>query len=191
MFKFKTSKPIAFAFAVTMAACSGTPARKTVIFQAGDKATVDKLNYSVVDTQIFTRLGEDPNVRVPQNRFYVVQLSVFNAGTEDAAIPAMSLVDDSGKTYEELTDGNGVARWLGVIRHVSANQTETGTLVFDAPASHYKMKLTDDTDANDVYIDIPLSFAHEQMSQSSGVPEATDAPLIPAAPAPPADKKKK
>jgi hypothetical protein len=103
----------------------------------------------------------------------------------------MSLVDDSGKTYEELTDGNGVARWLGVIRHVGANQTETGTILFDAPASHYKMKLTDDTDANDVYIDIPLSFAHEQMSQSSGVPEATDAPLIPAAPAPPADKKKK
>jgi hypothetical protein len=163
----------------------------------GDKASVDRLTFSVVDNQVFTRLGTDQNTRLPQNRFYVVDLSVFNSGSSDAAIPAMTLVDDSGKTYDELTDGSGVARWLGVVRHVAANQTETGAVVFDAPASHYKLKLTDDTDPQDVFIDLPLSFVNEQMKKqlSEGTSDSEQAPDIGAAPQavppPPAVQKKK
>src|SRR5271168_3718478 len=102
---------------------------------------------------------------MPQNRFYVVQLSAFNSGSSDASIPAMTLIDDSGKTYEELTDGTGVPRWLGVLRHVAANQTETGAILFDAPANHYKLRLTDDTDADDIFVDLPLTFVNEQMKK--------------------------
>src|SRR5438552_3434438 len=123
--------------ALTLAGCSRTPVRKATIFPTGDKAPVGKLTYSVVDSQILTRLGDDPNARTPQIRFYLVQISVSNGGNDDEAIPAMTLVDDSGKTYDELTDGSGVSRWLGVVRHVAPNQSEEGTLVFDAPASHY------------------------------------------------------
>jgi hypothetical protein len=160
---------------VLLAGCSG-PSRKTTVYPTGDKAPVDKMVYSVVDTQILPRLGEDASIRIPQNRFYVVQLSVSNSGNEDSPIPAMTLIDDSGKTYDELTDGAGVNRWLGVVRHVGANQSETGAIVFDAPASHYKLKLTDETDANDVYIDIPLSFAHEQMTR--GAEDVSDAAAV-------------
>src|SRR5665213_1954978 len=163
---------------LALAACSGAPVRASKTFPTGEKATVGKLVYSVVDTQIFTRLGEEPNPRLPQNRFYVVQVSASNSGNEDASIPAMTLTDDAGKAYEELTDGTGVSRWLGVIRRVGANQTESGNIVFDAPASHYKLKLTDETDASDVYIDIPLSFAHEQMSMGT---EDTAPELLPGA----------
>src|SRR5215469_2512141 len=96
-------------------ACSSAPVRKVITFNAGEKAAVDRLTYGVVDTQIIPRLGDDANSRIPQNRFYVVQISAFNSGNDDASIPPMTLVDDSGKTYEELTDGSGVPRWLGVI----------------------------------------------------------------------------
>jgi len=170
-----------------LASCSSTPVRKSSTYPAGDKATVEKLTYSAIDTQIFPRLGEEPNARNPQNRFYVVRLSVSNSGNEDAPIPAMTLVDDSGKTWEELTDGAGVSGWLGVIRHVSPNQTETGSVVFDAPASHYKLRLTDETDPADVYVDIPLSFAHEQLSHGA---EDTSEVVVPGAAGAGATKKK-
>jgi hypothetical protein len=161
--------------------------RRSATYLAGEKAAVDKLTYSVVDTQIFPRLGEEPNIRTPQNRFYVVQISVSNSGNEDVTIPAMTLIDDSGKTWEELTDGSGVGGWLGVVRHVAPNQTEAGTVVFDAPASHYKLKLTDETDPNDVYVDIPLSFSHEQLSH--GAEDASEVVIPHAAPATTAPKK--
>lgn len=167
-FPYMFLKSIPVLLIVLITGCSSTPTRKSTVFSAGEKATVEHLTYSVVDTQILPRLGDDGNGRIPQNRFYIVQISASNTGNEDSTIPAMALVDDSGKTYEELTDGSGVPRWLGVIRHVAPNQSESGNIVFDAPAAHYKLKLTDETDANDVYIDIPLTFAHEQMSVSGG-----------------------
>jgi Domain of unknown function (DUF4352) len=194
MFKPRRVSLIILPFAVFLTGCSGSPVRKTFTYMVGDKAAVERLTYSVVDNQVFTRLGADPNTRLPQNRFYVVDLSVFNSASSDAAIPAMTLVDDSGKIYDELTDGTGVARWLGVIRHVPANQTETGAVVFDAPASHYKLKLTDDTDASDVYIDLPLSFVNEQMKKQLTEGDDQRAPDIeaeaPARQKPPAAKKK-
>jgi hypothetical protein len=164
-----------------LTACSGSPEeRKSVTYRAGDKASVDKLTYSVVDTQIFPHLGDESNPRTPQNRFYVVQISVSNAGGSDAVIPGMTLTDDSGKVYGELTDGTGVPRWLGVSRRVAANQTEAGSVVFDAPAGHYKLRLTDETDPSDVYVDLPLSFAHEQLQNETGT--TSDPVAIPAAP---------
>ena len=176
-------------------ACSSSTTRKTTVFPAGEKAAVEQLTYSVVDSQILPRLGDEANARTPQNRFYIIQISAFNAGNSDAVIPAMALVDDSGKTYDELTDGSGIPRWLGVIRHIGPNQSESGNIVFDAPAAHYKLKLTDDTDASDVYMDIPLTFAHEQMTldtsagAAAGTPPATAAPAGPPRPAPAGKKK--
>ncbi len=194
MFKRRVFLSVILALAAMFAVCCGSPARRTFTYMNGDKASVDRLTYSVVDNQVFTRLGADPTVRIPQNRFYVVDLSVFNSGTSDAAIPAMTLIDDAGKAYEELPDGTGVARWLGVIRHVAANQTETGTVVFDAPASHYKLRLTDDTDAQDVFIDLPLTFVNEQMKKqvTEGSPDTQQAPdLEPRPQATPVAPKKK
>jgi hypothetical protein len=190
---FRTSLPALLGLLAV--GCSSTPVRKATVYPAGEKATVEHLTYSVVDSQILPRLGDDANGRTPQNRFYIIQISASNSGNEDAPIPAMTLVDDSGKTYDELTDGAGIPRWLGVIRRVPPNQSETGNIVFDAPAAHYKLRLTDETDANDVYMDIPLTFAHEQMTlgdPSAGVP----AGLPPAAgaggsPHPAASTKKK
>jgi hypothetical protein len=153
-------------FAFSLTGCSSTPTRTVKAYQSGEKAEHNKLIYSIVDAQIFTRLGEEPSARSPQNRFYVVQLSVSNSGNKSAPITPMTLVDDTGKVYPELADGTNIPRWLGVVRSVDENQTETGYVVFDAPSAHYKLKLTDDTDDEDVFVDMPLNFLHEQMNQS-------------------------
>ena len=182
-----------------LAGCGSSGGRQTKVYQAGEKATYEKLTYAVIDTQIYPRLGDDPNnPRVPTNRFYAVQLAVSSGNNADVSIPAMTLVGDDGKTYTELADGSGLAHWLGVVRRVAPAQTERGVVLFDAPAAHYKLKLTEELDPEDVFIDLPLNFVHEQLNNESGVgggassEAATASPAESSAPAtaPPATKKK-
>lgn len=171
------------ALAAVATGCSSAPkARETKVFAAGEKAVADHLTYSIVDTEIHTRLGEDPTPRIPQNRFFLVQISVSNSSNEEVAIPSLTLVDDAGKTYNELSDGSGVSHWLGVVRRVRPGLTETGYVAFDAPAVHYKLRLSDETSDSDVYADIPLSFVHEQ-GGSDAPAAATEEPLNMTAPA--------
>ncbi len=154
---------LAIASLLLLAGCSNTPSHQSRTYQPGEKAIVDKLTYSIVDTQIAPRLGEEPNPRLPQNRFFIVQISVSNSANRPLPIGSMTLIDDSGKVYNELADGTGVPRWLGISRSVDPAQTEQGAVLFDAPAVHYKLRLTDDTDKDDVFVDLPLNFMHEQM----------------------------
>jgi hypothetical protein len=168
--------------ALLLALAGCVASRQTRIYQAGEKAAVEHLTYVVIDTQILPHLGDDPaNPRVPQNRFLVVQVSISNSGNATLPIPAMTLVDDGGQTYNELPDGSGVPRWLGMVRKVEPGQTEQGNILFDAPAKHYKLKLTDETDPADVMVDIPLSFVHEQLNDmvvpETGIP--APAPTVP------------
>lgn len=155
-------------------------ARQSKIYPAGEKATVGQLTYAIIDTQFAPHLsGEGALPRIPEHRFLLIQIAVSNGGNADMPIPALSLVDDSGKAYPELPDGGGVQHWLGVVRRVGPGQTERGHVLFDAPASHMKLKLTDDGDESDIFIDVPLSFAHEQM-EGNTLPSA--APATPAVP---------
>lgn len=165
-----------------LVSCSSPePKRVVKVFQSGDKATVHDLTYNIIDTMIQPKLGE----RNPENRFYLIQMAVSNGGNQPVNVPAMSLVDDTGKSYPELADGTGVPNWLGVVRKVDPVNTEKGMVAFDAPAQHYKLRLTDDTDDMDVFVDLPLSFAHESMNDINVPP-----PALPDAPAPaPAPKK--
>ena len=161
-------------FALT--ACNATHVRQTKIYQTGEKAEHNKLTYSVVDAQILPRLGEEPNARIPTSRYFIVQISVSSSNNQASPIPALALVDDAGKVYPELADGTGVGRWLGLIRSVDPAQTEAGQILFDAPAAHYKLRLSEETDEDDVYIDIPLNFMHEQMNNSTATtPDTLDA----------------
>jgi hypothetical protein len=161
---FRLSFSYVLVAGLVLAGCSKAPKHEAKLYGAGEKAEVGSLTYNLVDSQIMQQLGDDPaNPRMPQNRFVVVQVSITNAGREEASIPGMTLVDDGGQSYNELADGTGVQRWLGVLRKVGPAQTETGMIVFDAPAKHYKLKLTDEFADEDVSIDMPLSFIHEQL----------------------------
>jgi hypothetical protein len=148
------------------------------VVPAGEKATIGHLTYNVVDSQILNQLGDPAAPRVPHERFITVQVAVTNSSNVDNPIPAIELLSDSGKTYDELTDGTGVPNWLGIIRHVGAGQTERGDVVFDAPAAHYKLKFSDESTDNEVLADLPLSYTHERMDDVS-IPTA-DLPGLPA-----------
>jgi len=159
-------RPALFAvpcLAMIAAGCSSVSKPSNVLYAAGDKATIGPLAYSVTDTEVAQQLGEEPNLRTPQERFYLIHVSVTNASSDEEPIPTMTLVDDSGHSYTELSDGTGVPNWLGVVRKVGPTQTEQGVVVFDAPSKHYRLRLNDPLDDREIAIDVPLSFVHEQL----------------------------
>jgi hypothetical protein len=179
---------------VGLTGCSSDSSAKleqTHVVAAGEKAPAGHLTYSVLDSQILpqiTEAGDTP--RVPKERFIVVQIAVSNSGNTDANIPGVTLEADSGTTYNELTDGNGVQGFLGVLRHAGPLQTIRGAIVFDAPAAHYRLRFADENDENEILADLPLTYAHEKIN-SADVPAAVlpdlTAPSGPTAPgAPPA-----
>jgi hypothetical protein len=136
------------------------------VVAAGEKASIGHLTYNIVDSQILTQLGDEANPRVPHDRFILVQIAVTNSSNVDNPIPAIELVGDSGKTYDELSDGTGVNNWLGIVRHVGAGQTERGDVAFDAPAAHYRVKFSDEFADAEVLADLPLSYTHEKMDDT-------------------------
>ena len=133
------------------------------VVPAGDKAAAGHLTYNVVDSQILPQLGDEANPRVPHDRFVMVQIAVTNSSNVDNPIPGIELIGDSGKVFDEVTDGTGVTNWLGIVRHVGPGQTERGEVVFDAPAAHYKLKFSDEAGDNEIMADLPLSYSHERM----------------------------
>jgi hypothetical protein len=154
------------AVALLATGCSSVAKKESQIFPAGEKVTVGPLVYSVIDSQVLTQLGDDAaTARTPQSRFYVMTISVSNSSSEDTPVPGLTLVDDAGKEYPEIADGTNVPNWLGIVRKASGAQTEQGNIVFDAPAQHYRLRLTDETDTKELSIDVPLTYVHEQLRE--------------------------
>ena len=158
------------ALVLGLAGCSSDSPDRTEqvrVVQAGEKAPAGHLTYSVLDSQILTQLQlESESPRVPKDRFLVVQLAINNSGNTDANIPGVVLESDSGTTYNELTDGNGVQGFLGVLRHVGPGQTARGAIVFDAPAAHYRLRFADENAENEILADLPLTYAHEKVNNA-------------------------
>jgi hypothetical protein len=160
------------ALAVCLLSCSNvdkTEAPHT--YQLGERATVGHLNYTVFERQWHTEFGSGPDARLPQNRFYLLRISVANKGGSDAIIPKTELVDDSGATYPESDDGEGVQDWIGNTRQVGPSATTQGYLLFDVPPKHYKLKLLGEEEKQTALVDVPLTF-------DSDVPDVTT-PLDP------------
>ena len=167
-----------FLLSLALAGCSSFSAKNApTIYAAGDKATVGSLVYNLTDAERSQQLGDDPaNPRTATARFYLVKVSVSNSGADEQPIPAMSLVDDAGKSYPELSDGTGVANWLGVVRKVGPAQTEQGYVVFDAPTSHYRLRLNDPFEEKEIAIDVPLSFVRDSAKSLIAAPPADSEP---------------
>jgi hypothetical protein len=159
--------------------CSSGAKKESQTFPAGEKVTVGPLVYNVVDNQILTQLGDDATTaRTPRNRFYVMAISVSNSSSEDEPIPGLTLVDDAGKEYPEAADGTNVPNWLGVVRKVGGAQTEHGNILFDAPAQHYRLRLTDEADAREFSIDVPLTYVNEQLKQVPTTSQPENQPIV-------------
>lgn len=130
-------------------------------YPLGEKITVGHLVYSAYETQWLPAIGTGPDARIPQNRFFLVRVSITNSGGEGIAAPNLSILDDSGKSYPELSDGTGIPQWIGYIRQINQADTMQGNLVFDVPPRHYRLRVTDEDGERSALIDLPLEFAPE------------------------------
>lgn len=140
------------------AACTRAIQPESQVRRMGERVQVGSLIYNVFEDQWKAQLGQGADTRVPKDRFFLVRYTVANGGTGDLLVPAMTLVDDSGQTYDELSNGDQVPQWTGYLRHVKPAQTLQGNVVFDAPPKHYRIRVTDENSQNSCDIDIPLHF---------------------------------
>ncbi len=148
----------------SLAACSGCApavAPENKIHQMGERVNAGSLVYNVFDTQWKTELGDGAAARVPKDRFFLVRLSVVNSGSAETMVPTLTLVDDAGQTYTELSNGDQVPSWIGFLRRVRPAETLQGNALFDVPPKHYRLRVSDENDQKSEQIDIPLSFASE------------------------------
>src|SRR5215469_12475713 len=113
----RTFRLVAAALAFCLLSCSSVEkAEAPRTYQMGERAPVGHLTYTVFERQWHTEFGTGPDARIPQNRFYLLRISVANSGDVETIIPKAELVDDSGATYPESSDGEGVPDWIGNTR---------------------------------------------------------------------------
>lgn len=137
-------------------------------YPLGEKVTLGHLVYSAYETQWLTQIGSGPDARVPQNRFLLVRMAVTNSSGQTIASPNLSLLDDAGNIYAELSDGQGVPQWIGYIRQINGSDTTQGNLVFDVAPRHYKLRITDENGERPALIDLPLEFNAETPDLAPG-----------------------
>ena len=137
-------------------------------FNMGERITLGHIVYVVYETQWLTHLGDPPDSRVPQHRFFLIRLSAVNGTSKDIMIPNFALEDDKGGKFPEITDEtNAVPQYIGYLRRVKPAESAQGHALFDAPPRHYRLKISDEENERTAYVDIPLSFT----SESPDVPQ--------------------
>jgi hypothetical protein len=130
-------------------------------YPMGQRVTLGHLIYTVFETQWLTHLGEGTAQRVPQQRFFLVRMSITNSGPTELAAPALTLLADNGDVVSELTNGEGVPQWIGALRQIKPAETLQGNVLFDAQPRQYKMQVASENDEMQAMIEIPLSFTAE------------------------------
>jgi hypothetical protein len=127
-------------------------------FNMGERAQVGPLIYTIFDTQWAISLGEGTSQRIPGNRFLMINLSVVNSGgSANSSVPTFTLIEDSGQTYQELDNGEGIRDWMGFVRRVRPAESLQGIVAFDVPQKRFKLRVADENERY-AYINIPLTL---------------------------------
>jgi hypothetical protein len=157
------SFPAAAALACLAAAtgCAPVAPSEIQLHRMGERVTAGSLVYNVFEDQWKAQLGQGADARVPKDRFFLIRLSVVNGGSTEVMVPTLTLLDDAGQTYAELSNGDQVPDWTGYLRRVKPAETLQGNVVFDVPPRHYRLRVADETSQKLHDIDIPLNFASE------------------------------
>ena len=152
---------------LSLAGCS-TPPVKLRTASLGDRIELGHIIYKVYDAQWLTQIGEGVDAKIPHNRYFVIRLSAANSSNAPTMIPATTIQDDDGKTYNELSYDVGAPNWLGLLREVKTAEAAQGNIVFDAPPRHYKLRVSDENEQSAVLVDIPLSLGSEYLTPLPG-----------------------
>ncbi|HEY7387516.1 MAG TPA: DUF4352 domain-containing protein [Bryobacteraceae bacterium] len=109
----------------------------------GEKTAIGPLTYTVVDSAWKTQLGDFLKLRIPQQRFLLLQLSVSNDGTSEVSVPFLQIQNYNGQNYMESDSGEGIDNWFGLLRTLKSGETQQGQVVFDVPLTSYRLRVTD------------------------------------------------
>jgi hypothetical protein len=104
----------------------------------GEKVVLRPLTYTVIDSSWKTQLGDLLKLRLPQQRFLLLQVSVNNNSASEISIPLLQLENYNGQSYLESDNGEGIDHWFGLLRTIRPKETEQGQILFDAPLASYR-----------------------------------------------------
>ena len=129
----------------------------------GERAEIGSFVYSVHEARWAQQLGEGPSPRLPGASFLLLRVSGTNGSANNFAIPQLTLVASTGEEYPELSDGEGVTDWMGVLREVAPMETKDRWVLFDVPRADYRLRVADDAfdpaDAKTAFIEVPVRLA--------------------------------
>lgn len=144
-----------------LAGCAGKPV--TPVFQMGERAEIGSFVYSVLEARWVQQLGSGPSPRLPRTSFLMLRVSATNGSARSFTIPQMVLVASTGEEHPELSDGEGVTDWMGLLRGVEPLETKTRWVLFDVPRADYRLRVADDAfdpaDAKTALIEAPIRLA--------------------------------
>ena len=109
----------------------------------GERVPIGPLSYTVIESSWQTQLGDVLKLRIPQQRFLLIRLSVTNGGGSEVSIPLLQLGSYNSQSYREVEDGEGIANWLGLLRTLRPAETLQGQIVFDVPLTSYRLRVPD------------------------------------------------
>jgi len=158
-----------------LAACNHQNSTQ-IDFAMGEKVTVGPLTYSVIDASWKSELGEGYKLRSPNQRFFLLLVSVTNGGGSEVSIPLLQLEAPNGQVFPEIANGEGVDQWIGLLRTIGPAQTLLGRLVFDVPLTSYRLRLVDGGEPGFeryAWVQIPLNMNAEAPTFTSPFPGQT------------------
>ena len=142
-----------------MTGCGTKQNSLRIDYPMGERVTLGPLTYNVIETAWRSQLGSDFKVRIPQQRYLMITVSVTNGGGHEVSVPMLTLENPSGQTFVESDNGEGVDNWFGLLRTLSPAQTQQGRIVFDVPLTSYRLRVTDSGETGGekfAWIQIPL-----------------------------------
>jgi hypothetical protein len=145
---------------LSLAGCQQQP-RTNLKYEMGERVENGPFTYVVVESTWRSELGEGFQIRTPKDRFLMLTLSVTNGGGSEASVPSLTVEGPNGQTYQELTDGSGVSKWLGILRTLKPAETLQGKIVFDVPLGSYRLRLPDGSETGYEkysWVNIPLNL---------------------------------
>lgn len=128
-------------------------------YQMGERATNVPLTYNVIESRSVSQLGDLLKLRLPQQRFLVISISITNGGGSEISVPLLSVEGSNGQLHRESDNGEGVSNWLGILRNLGPAQTAQGNLLFDVPLGSYRLRLPNGAETGSekyIWVQIPL-----------------------------------
>jgi hypothetical protein len=147
-----------------LAGCGSKGNSVRIDYPMGERVSLGPLTYNVVETVWRSQLGDAFKIRVPDQRFLMITISVTNGGGKDVSVPLLTIENQNGQGFLEVSNGEGVENWFGLLRNLSPAQTQQGRILFDVGLTSYRLRLTDGGEPGMekyAWVDIPLRMDSE------------------------------